>query len=428
MSLTGRSDKEYTKMLALQMNLEEYVPNYQNYFVVPIRQCEPAPLSDADLQGINATCGGGAPRAPLRAFQHEINNKLSNYRIINMPYGGVPLSDVTRLPDSMWSLSHVFGGLCNLLESGIVPLNNAGILHFDIKDDNIVYDGDLVRLIDWDRMQLVDDIGIDDKSTLSNTVTLLGQPVAYALHSDKFKTQLKTHADLNNEDLAEQVLASVVRSHAWYEDNLARAFNVAVDKDFLKAQIMAMLNKFRSRGRNNKWEWDWPGYRNLLRHNFDVYGWLIVLLTCFVNAETMFAPADVRALRRENSSCVAELKRVFQLYLYGPNSLAEPYDIAAILHDVRAVATDVFSHAASATDADVFSVEAMPSTPPPPPRLQRLRPLQLQQRIPQQPLSSIPPLSSSVAATPLQRLQLLQPSAFTSPPPKKQRTSPPPPR
>ena len=67
MSLRHLSDKEYAKIRALRGALEQHVPAYQNYFVIPIRQCDPAPLSPADLEGIDATCGGGgrsSERAP----------------------------------------------------------------------------------------------------------------------------------------------------------------------------------------------------------------------------------------------------------------------------------------------------------------------------------------------------------------------------
>ena len=403
MSLRHLSDKEYAKIRALRGALEQHVPAYQNYFVIPIRQCDPAPLSPADLEGIDATCGGGGERAPLKAFQRDINDNLSNYRIINMADGGVSFSGVNKLRDPMWSIPHVFDAMCNLLEHGIVPLNNADILHFDIKNDNMVYNGDLVRLIDWDRMQFVSEIGLDTHSTLPRTMTLLGQPVAYALHSTSFKAQLNQQATLNNEDFAMEVLARVVRTHEWHEDRLAHACDVTVDKDFLKAQIIAVLNKFRSRGaRSDAWEWDWAGYRELLRHNFDVYGWLSVLLTCYVDAPTMFNPADVRALKSANSDRVEQLKRLFKLYLYTPDSLAEPYDIATILRDVRAVAADV---AARAGAAGAFTIEASPSPSPSPPSPPRLRPRR-------------------ALATPLQRRRLKQ-QPLPSPHPKKARTLPP---
>jgi hypothetical protein len=353
MSWKNLSAKEEKNMITLQDALEEHVPDYEKYFVVPYQQCTPARLSLEDLEGVDANCGG--VNGPLKQNQLDLNNYLRDYGIINMADGGVSFSDAYRPPGSEWSLPDVFGALCDLLQHGIVPLNHrAGILHFDIKENNIVYDGAFVRLIDWDRMQLVEDIGSETR-TLKETMTLLGQPLAYALHSDSFKKQLRDYyyaaADVNNDTFTEKVLASVVRFHAEEEDKLMGAVlpGARVDDHFLRAHIRAVVDKFRARtgsggggdgDDDDEWVWDWDGYRELLRRNFDVYGWLVVVLTCYVNARTMFTAADADAVARN-----AELLAMFRHYLYTPDGLVEPYNIKAILEIVRNVAAFVAANA-----------------------------------------------------------------------------------
>jgi len=140
---------------------------------------------------------------------------------------------------------------------------------------------------------------------------------------------------MNNEEFTEIVLASVVRFHPEEEDTLMGAVlpGARVDGHFLRAHIRAVVDKFRARDDDDDgWVWDWDGYRELLRRNFDVYGWLVVVLTCYVNARTMFTPTDAAAVAGN-----AELLAMFRHYLYTPDGLVEPYNISAILEIVRNV-------------------------------------------------------------------------------------------
>ena len=104
----------------------------------------------------------------------NVNTKLSDLKIINIPYGGVDLENYQdqriEYADAA-SLSHILKktyketlnksfaytnyALIDLLKNGIVEMNKRGLYHCDIKAGNILRDGKLkdehpkVRLIDW---------------------------------------------------------------------------------------------------------------------------------------------------------------------------------------------------------------------------------------------------------------------------------------
>jgi len=366
--------KEYNKTRDLTAVMRARVPNFENYFVVPASLCAPAPLTAEDLRGVDSTCSGEA--GPLHTSARLLNDTLSDYLMINMVDGGVTFSSAAS-SHTTWPLSFVLRLLCDLLENGIQRLNAVGYLHFDIKNDNVVFDGRFVRLIDWGRAQLA--AGLVSKSPLAETMTLVGQPVTYALFSKAFRDQLAARSDVSNERLVPVVLESVKRPHKGHEDGMAAACGVVLDDAFLRAQITAALNTFRHLraialdGDETawEWEWDWPGYVALLQHNFDVYGWWALLLNLYQNATVLFRPADAAALYARR----AELKQLFVRYLYTPAALVEPYDIPAMASEVRALAELVDAAAVS------------PPRPPPP----RRRPLV---SLPPSPPSSSPSLPS----------------------------------
>ena len=125
------------------------IPNYENYFLLDnIKLCKPDSFTKKDLQSFDK-CS--------RLLRHDITNEnindnIDNLRIINMPYGGVSLSDY-YLNENYKKLSNINQHLINLLMNGIIPMNKKHICHGDIKPNNILVlkknNKIYTRLIDW---------------------------------------------------------------------------------------------------------------------------------------------------------------------------------------------------------------------------------------------------------------------------------------
>ena len=78
----------------------------------------------------------------------KINNKLN---IINFNYGGTNIVDYNLTGSSSQkkqTIDNLLKGILNLF-IGIKVLNNNGIVHRDIKPQNIVFDGNNLRIIDF---------------------------------------------------------------------------------------------------------------------------------------------------------------------------------------------------------------------------------------------------------------------------------------
>jgi len=128
------ADKEWSIMATIRK-----IPIWKNYFIVSERPCIPAPIQkERDL----ALC------QPLADSKY----KLSNFRILTMPYGGTPLTSY-RVNLANFDF---MGFVIHFIEAGAL-LNLFGIVHRDIHQGNILVDNEQVpRIIDYNLSILVE--------------------------------------------------------------------------------------------------------------------------------------------------------------------------------------------------------------------------------------------------------------------------------
>jgi serine/threonine protein kinase len=128
------ADKEWSIMAKIKK-----IPIWKNYFIVSEPPCIPAPIQkERDL----ALC------PPLT----NSNYKLSDFRILTMPYGGTPLTSY-RINLAKFDF---MGFVIHFIEAGSL-LNLFGIVHRDIHQGNILVDNEQVpRIIDYNLSILVE--------------------------------------------------------------------------------------------------------------------------------------------------------------------------------------------------------------------------------------------------------------------------------
>jgi serine/threonine protein kinase len=141
-SLSKLIIKEYANKEWLIMAKIKKIPLWKNYFIVSESSpCVPAPIQkEKEL----ALC------PPLT----NSNSKLSDFRILTMPYGGTPLTSY-RVQLANFDF---MGFVTHFIEAGAL-LNLFGIVHRDIHQGNILVDNEQVpRIIDYNLSILVESI------------------------------------------------------------------------------------------------------------------------------------------------------------------------------------------------------------------------------------------------------------------------------
>ena len=143
LSFLEDSNIEFNTLKNVQKYLSK-IPNYEKYFLIKdITKCIPDNLSASDKNQFDK-CFSLTERGITST---NINRKLQELSIINMPYGGVNLDIV--VDKQIITIKKYNNLLQTLLKKAIVPMNNKKIYHFDIKSMNILYKNNSVKIIDF---------------------------------------------------------------------------------------------------------------------------------------------------------------------------------------------------------------------------------------------------------------------------------------
>ena len=150
MTLKHAND-EYDEIIKIKDKLNK-IPNYSRYFLIDDIDalCIPAKLKSSDLRNFKLKCSA------LKKDDYtvkNINNSLNELRVLSMPNGGITLKEYIYKITSLNQIQKLNILLIDLFKKGILPMNDIGIYHSDIKDTNILVDitnANLQpRLIDW---------------------------------------------------------------------------------------------------------------------------------------------------------------------------------------------------------------------------------------------------------------------------------------
>jgi serine/threonine protein kinase len=216
---SSRGKNRISKLLTKKHALDEYnevqkyknqlnkIPNYEDYFLLnDFEMCKPAKLDKSDLVSFNSKCSA-LPKDKIT--QSNINTSLDKVFALNMPNGGLPIDDFILKNNSFKNIVKLNNTLINLLNNGIIPMNENNIYHCDIKDSNILVDnssGFKTRLIDWGlSTEYVPNIDQPFPKTWRNRPFQFNVPFSIIIFSDlffeKYSKYIKQGGELDNVNL-----------------------------------------------------------------------------------------------------------------------------------------------------------------------------------------------------------------------------------
>jgi len=153
--LSHHAKHEYNEIEKYK-HLLESIPNYANYYLLDgISLCEPIKLSKSDLKQYKSKCRALKKRDIQK---NNINASLDKLLSLNMPDGGEDIGNYLKNESNTISLVNLNDSLIDLLNNGIVPMNNHNVYHCDVKESNILVKNRnqskhglklYTRLIDW---------------------------------------------------------------------------------------------------------------------------------------------------------------------------------------------------------------------------------------------------------------------------------------
>ena len=148
------------------------IKNYEKYFSIRATSCEPDALSSRDLIGFDDVCINFKNDG---ITESNVNKNLHKLRAINMPNLGKDLKVwMDTVPLDAGRIRMLNDHISELLVHAVVPMNQQGIMHNDLKSENIMMDNNEnnVRIIDWGLAGITKPHQIiPDRYFMSNPVT-----------------------------------------------------------------------------------------------------------------------------------------------------------------------------------------------------------------------------------------------------------------
>ena len=141
------ADIEYRLIRSFDKRLN-VIPKYADYFLVTnVSKCRPKQLTKRDLQSYEKQC---KPLIKKNITRKNINNGLSKITALRIPYGGDTIDEYWMAHiNNRSDMETMITSMHILFNKGILPMNQLGLYHGDIKSSNIMYYQNKSKLIDW---------------------------------------------------------------------------------------------------------------------------------------------------------------------------------------------------------------------------------------------------------------------------------------
>jgi hypothetical protein len=148
--------KEHAKLemdnIHLFYNALKRIPKSHKYFLLTKSKiCSPAKIPKRDLKGFDSMCSNFTNND---VYESNINANIENLRLINMPNAGVSINEWLSNAELTNARIILFNKMMSeLITNAIVPMNRVGVIHNDIKEDNILISSSKTNprptIIDW---------------------------------------------------------------------------------------------------------------------------------------------------------------------------------------------------------------------------------------------------------------------------------------
>ena len=141
------ADIEYRLIRSFDRRLS-VIPNHTDYFLVAnVTKCRPGPLTKRDLHSYDKQC---KPLIKKNITRKNINRSLNKVTALRIPYGGVTIDEywMTHV-NNRADMEMMIETMHTLFNRGILPMNQNGLYHGDIKSTNLMYYQNKTKLIDW---------------------------------------------------------------------------------------------------------------------------------------------------------------------------------------------------------------------------------------------------------------------------------------
>jgi hypothetical protein len=277
------------------------VPNYRSYYILPYTMCRPGYFSKNDLINVSK-CQKLFKKINVTSF--NINNEKDKLLTLQLPDAGKPIEKLIGKLKSKKDFNIFNSKMVRLIKYAVKPMNTKNIIHFDIKENNILYKKKNFQLIDWgisfidtseydDNYNKTDDIDIPDnikRRPISYNVPF-SNIFSYADYKKPLNDLYRKNSNNNYTHILEgdalQTADYIIGDYSKkYKDShipgimfISKYVFPNEDRLYLLRHFLAnaMVEKFYSFHNNEPYFDMYRYYHTVLKHNIDIFG----ILMCY---------------------------------------------------------------------------------------------------------------------------------------------------
>jgi serine/threonine protein kinase len=319
--------EEYKEIMNVYNKLKG-IPNFSKYFLVSnINLCEPDKLTSSDIENFEEKCSS------FEVDKQHLNKKLSKFEILNIPFGGIDLTDYIQNITTREQFNKINNSLIELLLNGIIIMNNNNIFHSDIKDTNILVDNNgIPRLIDWGLTTSYNYKSKNGAKDWENRPLTFNNPFSLILFSDDFNYFIQENFINKGLTLTSNNKSQLLNTILSY------AYKIKEEENNHYSYLVYMVKTIYgidSIEANNKFERIFSEYLTVILISFprpldylskvychitDIWGFIC----CY------FCVLQNKYLKREIGTSIIKL---FEKYLFSPQ--ITPYNINELVKDLQ---------------------------------------------------------------------------------------------
>jgi len=336
-------EKHMLKEMAAIDNVRQHIkviPHNDRYFLVANTYAcsSPKPLSTADRSNFDTVC---KRLVKIGLNKDNINKHLDSVALIQMPDGGQDLDDILENIMEMSAgqkrtsaFTALNTKLVDLLMNAVLPLNKNGLLHNDIKGNNILVDhgnAGYPRLIDWGLACTFGKNVKEVPSILCDHSLNFNRPLAAVLFRKTEKVMLAKLDLAEALKTAHQLLKTILSEKVGHYYDLKERILPTLYPDIsnvdhiIEKHVATVLLKFAKKNTKNSYTFDDVKYfQQVYKHNADIIGFL----TCFKHL--LFS-------NNKLDNFVTALRNIYVTYFFNETYAIEPIPIELLVRDLLAL-------------------------------------------------------------------------------------------
>lgn len=252
--------KEETRDLKIIKKIIDKIPHHTKYFITQTVQCKPIRISRKDLANFDKEC---------KKFSRYTSKQLLKFNSLITPYGGKNLREyVASNKTNVVKMIQIHEGLIDIFKHAIVPLNKLNTYHCDIKLDNMVFDNENIRIIDFGFVSIFNNHSIPHKFrefpvhfNMPLTILLFDQSVQLDIYN---QTTIDVSSSTKSGHF--QIL------NRMYKNTKPTKFNDLDFDTFVQISLSNVVSEFTSaHGEFDEFEF----FSKVYVHNVDIHGFVI---------------------------------------------------------------------------------------------------------------------------------------------------------